>query len=168
MSFATPFHLRNCARADHAASVAAVGQTKYAANRRHVEINPEPLTPSCLGWSLARLMIPGAVTLARSMSPRPDMARLFFELALTISQFGGFVGHREDGPYKMWKLAGIWHQGHIADDGWHTERRQSARRRHHIGFRSRARPLLPEGTIWSARLEMLKEVAAPSSRGFLL
>lgn len=36
----------------------------------------------------------------------PDISRLFFELALTISQFGGFVGYRSDGGHETWKYDG--------------------------------------------------------------
>jgi Potential Queuosine, Q, salvage protein family len=36
----------------------------------------------------------------------PDTSRLFFELALTISQFGGFVGYRSDGEIDTWKRDG--------------------------------------------------------------
>ncbi len=37
----------------------------------------------------------------------PDgLARLFHELALTVSQFGGFIGHRSDGSLRVWKHDG--------------------------------------------------------------
>lgn len=36
----------------------------------------------------------------------PDFGRLYFELALTISQFGGFIGKRLDGSPDIWKYQG--------------------------------------------------------------
>lgn len=36
----------------------------------------------------------------------PDLPRLFYEMALTIAQFGGFVAHRGDGHYTTWKRDG--------------------------------------------------------------
>ncbi len=36
----------------------------------------------------------------------PDTSRLFFELALTISQFGGFVGYGPGGEIESWKREG--------------------------------------------------------------
>ncbi len=36
----------------------------------------------------------------------PDLARLFYELALTISQFGGFIAHGGDGRLVAWKREG--------------------------------------------------------------
>lgn len=35
-----------------------------------------------------------------------DLPRLFFELALTVSQFGGFIAHRGDGDLVTWKRDG--------------------------------------------------------------
>jgi len=36
----------------------------------------------------------------------PDLPRLFFELALTVSQFGGFIAHEGDGRVSTWKRDG--------------------------------------------------------------
>lgn len=36
----------------------------------------------------------------------PDLPRLFYELALTISQFGGFISHAGDGEIVSWKREG--------------------------------------------------------------
>lgn len=36
----------------------------------------------------------------------PDLARLFYELALTIAQFGGFIAYRPDGSVITWKEQG--------------------------------------------------------------
>jgi hypothetical protein len=36
----------------------------------------------------------------------PDLPRLFYELALTISQFGGFIAHGGDGSLVTWKREG--------------------------------------------------------------
>lgn len=36
----------------------------------------------------------------------PDLPRLFYELALTISQFGGFIAHGSDGGLVTWKREG--------------------------------------------------------------
>lgn len=40
-----------------------------------------------------------------STSPQ-GLVRLFHELALTVSQFGGFIGYREDGTLRVWKRDG--------------------------------------------------------------
>lgn len=36
----------------------------------------------------------------------PDLGRLYYELALTISQFGGFIERRVDGTPQIWKFKG--------------------------------------------------------------
>lgn len=36
----------------------------------------------------------------------PDLGRLYYELALTISQFGGFIEKRVDGTPQIWKFKG--------------------------------------------------------------
>jgi hypothetical protein len=65
--------------------------------RRHVTICPENI-PEILPW-----LAPGPPNKAWRgyVSPvdpaAPDLSRLFFELALTISQFGGFIGYSADG-----------------------------------------------------------------------
>jgi hypothetical protein len=74
--------------------------------RRHVTICPDNI-PELLPW-----LAPGPPNQAwRSyVSPldatAPDTSRLFFELALTISQFGGFIGYRADGTVDSWKRDG--------------------------------------------------------------
>ncbi len=37
---------------------------------------------------------------------KPDLGRLFYELALTISQFGGFISYLPDGRIENWKVQG--------------------------------------------------------------
>lgn len=74
--------------------------------RRHVTICPDNI-PELLPW-----LAPGPANEAwRSyVSPldasAPDISRLFFELALTISQFGGFIAYRADGTVESWKRDG--------------------------------------------------------------
>jgi hypothetical protein len=36
----------------------------------------------------------------------PNLGRIYFELAMTISQFGGFIGYRPDGALDTWKIEG--------------------------------------------------------------
>ncbi|MGO9547298.1 MAG: queuosine salvage family protein [Rhodomicrobium sp.] len=74
--------------------------------RRHVTICPDSI-PEILPW-----LEPGPPNEAWRgyVSPvdpaAPDLSRLFFELALTISQFGGFIGYDADGSVDSWKRDG--------------------------------------------------------------
>jgi len=80
--------------------------TEIEARNRHVTIVPEHLH-RILPW-----LVPGPANEAwRSYvgpvdKDAPDLGRLFFELALTISQFGGFIGFRSDGQLGEWKREG--------------------------------------------------------------
>lgn len=70
----------------------------------HVSIAPENI-PDILPW-----LKPGPANAAWrgyvSDPVSPDTGLLFFELALTISQFGGFIGYRADGTVDTWKRDG--------------------------------------------------------------
>lgn len=73
---------------------------------RHVVILPEML-PDVLPW-LAQDKVNDAWRsyVGPVDAAAPDLSRLFFELALTISQFGGFVCFRSDGSIAKWKRDG--------------------------------------------------------------
>ena len=79
---------------------------RRAEYERHVTIDANAIT-RLLPW-----LQPGPVNAAwRSYvgpvcDPAPDLARLFYELGLTISQFGGFVAHHGDGRVVTWKRDG--------------------------------------------------------------
>ncbi|RTL65402.1 MAG: hypothetical protein EKK41_20170 [Hyphomicrobiales bacterium] len=84
---------------------------KLAAHRDHIDpdsvgIDRERI-PSLLPW-----LTPGPPNTAWRCYVSPlhiletDLPRLFYELALTISQFGGFIAHAGDGELVTWKRDG--------------------------------------------------------------
>lgn len=135
-------------------------------NRRHVQINAEAID-AILPW-----LQPGPPNEAwrgyvSAVDPvKPDIERLFFELALTISQFGGFVGHREDGSVEMWKLQGSGIKAILRT----MEAIRNAGKLPGLDITSDFDRELAHYFLrvpfGQQRLDMLKEVAAPSSRAF--
>lgn len=83
-----------------------VSNNELAKARAHVTIDLDKVE-DLLPW-----LAPGAATTGwRSYvgpvnDKAPDLSRIYYELALTISQFGGFIERRPDGSAEMWK-----HQG---------------------------------------------------------
>jgi hypothetical protein len=82
-----------------------------AAHRAYIDLASVSIDrdriPSLLPW-----LAPGEPNTAwRSYvsplhGPEADLPRLFYELALTISQFGGFIAHAADGKLITWKRDG--------------------------------------------------------------
>ena len=76
------------------------------AARKFVEIVPDAI-PELLPW-----LAPGPANeawrgyVSTVDDAAPDLNRLFFELALTISQFGGFIAYQPDGDLRSWKHEG--------------------------------------------------------------
>ena len=137
-----------------------------AASCKHVTIDLGSI-PALLPW-----LTPGPPNEAWRgyISPvdpvAPDLGRIFFELALTISQFGGFIGYRPDGTLETWKRdssgvkAILTTMTAIRDakklpgiDIRHDHDRELAH-------------FLIDTPFASQRLAMLKEVGTPEARGF--
>ena len=83
-----------------------ISAEQVLAARKYVDVVPDAI-PELLPW-----LAPGPANEAWRgyVSPvddiAPDLSRLFFELALTISQFGGFIGYQPDGDLQSWKREG--------------------------------------------------------------
>jgi hypothetical protein len=76
------------------------------ASRRHVTIDVGRI-PVLLPWLKPGLPNEAWRSYIGDVDPvSPDLGRIFFELALTISQFGGFVAYRSDGTLETWKRDG--------------------------------------------------------------
>lgn len=79
---------------------------EIATHRQHVDLD-EAHIPAILEWLSPS---PPNQAWREYVSPvdpvEPDLSRLFFELAMTIAQFGGFIGFRSDGGTASWKRDG--------------------------------------------------------------
>lgn len=77
-----------------------------AASRRHVTIDARNIQ-ALLPWLTSGPPNEAWRSYISAVDPvAPDLGRIFFELALTISQFGGFIGYRPDGTLETWKRDG--------------------------------------------------------------
>lgn len=97
-------------------------------------------------------------------SEGPDLGRLYYELALTISQFGGFVGYKPDGDIDVWKHGGSGVKAILATmDAIRRDAKLPGIDIHSDYDRQLAHYFInvPFG---SQRLAMLKELASPSAR----
>ncbi len=96
----------------------------------------------------------------------PDTGRLFFELALTISQFGGFVGYRSDGEIDTWKRDGSGVKAILAT----MSEIRAARKLPGIDLADRYDRELAHFFIrvpfGKQRLDMLTEVGTPMARRY--
>lgn len=134
--------------------------------RPHVTISPRNI-PEILAW-----LTPGPPNdawraYASPVKARaPDLDKLFFELALTISQFGGFVAYRADGGLDSWKQDGSGVKAVLATMAEIRKakrlpcidvRRDLDRELAHFFIRT------PFGR---QRLDMLKEVGNPAGRRY--
>lgn len=137
-----------------------------AASRRHVTIDVDRI-PALLPW-----LTPGPPNEAwRSyigpVDPSaPDLGRIFFELALTISQFGGFIGYRPDGTLETWKRDGSGVKAILAT----MTAIRDAKKLPGIDISDdhdrELAHLLIDTPFASQRLAMLKEVGTPQARRF--
>lgn len=96
----------------------------------------------------------------------PDLPRLFYELALTISQFGGFVAHGADGSISIWKRDGSGVKAIIAT----MAAIRDASKRPQIDITGNLERELAHffirSTFAKERLDMLLEVACESSPAY--
>lgn len=137
-----------------------------AASRLHATIDVGRI-PALLPW-----LTPGPPNEAWRgyISPvdpaAPDLGRVFFELALTISQFGGFIGYRADGTLDTWKRDGSGVKAILAT----MTAIREAKKLPGIDIRdNHDRELahfLIDTPFASQRLAMLKEVGSPEARRF--
>ena len=96
----------------------------------------------------------------------PDLGRLFFELALTISQFGGFIGYAPDGDLDTWKHEGSGVKAILAT----MASIRAAKKLPGIDIQSGHRQELAHyfiGTTFSKqRLAIMEELGTPQARRF--
>jgi hypothetical protein len=96
----------------------------------------------------------------------PDVSRIFFELALTISQFGGFIGFRPDGTLETWKRDGSGIKAILAT----MQLIRNDRKLPGIDLQGDLRRELAHYFIGASfgrqRLAMLSEVGTPNARAF--
>ena len=137
-----------------------------AASRRHVIIDIGNI-PALLTW-----LAPGPPNEAwRSyISPvdpvAPDFGRIFFELALTISQFGGFIGYRADGTIDAWKREGSGIKAILATMTAIREAKKLPGIDINEGHDRELAHFFIDKPFGSQRLAMLKELGAPASRRY--
>lgn len=134
------------------------------AMRRHVSIDQDNI-PEVLSW-----LAPGPANEAwRSyVSPvdpvAPDLNRLFFELALTISQFGGFIGFSADGGLDTWKRQGSGIKALLATMQAIRAAKKLPGIDIHDNYERELAHFFIDTTFGRQRLNMLKEVGTPTAR----
>lgn len=129
----------------------------------HVTVDPSRI-PSLLPW-----LQPGPANEAwRSyVSPvdpvKPDLPRLFYEMALTISQFGGFIAHRSDGELVTWKREGSGIKAILATMATIREARKLPQIDVTNDIERELAHFFIRTTFGEERLDMLIEVGRPRS-----
>lgn len=97
---------------------------------------------------------------------KPDLPRLFYELALTISQFGGFIARASDGDVVTWKHQGSGIKAILAT----VDAIRTARKLPQIDITDNLEPELAHFFIRTPfakeRLDMFLEVGTPQSRPY--
>lgn len=137
-----------------------------AASRKHVTIDLGCI-PELLPW-----LMPGPPNVAwRSyigdVDPvSPDLGRIFFELALTISQFGGFIGYRPDGTLETWKRDNSGIKAILATMSAIRDAKKLPGIDIRVDHDRELAHFLIDTPFASQRLAMLKEVGTPEARGF--
>ena len=137
-----------------------------AASRRHVTVDTGNI-PALLPW-----LTPGPPNEAwRSyISPvdplAPDFSRIFFELALTISQFGGFIAYRADGTLDTWKREGSGIKAILATMTAIRDAKKLPGIDINEGHDRELAHFFIDAPFGSQRLAMLKEVGSPTSRRY--
>jgi hypothetical protein len=141
-------------------------QDDIAACRRHVTIDTSSIS-AILPW-----LTPGSPNESwRSyISPvdplAPDLRRIFFELALTISQFGGFIGYRSDGSLDIWKRDGSGVKAILATMANIRNARMLPGIDIHDDYDRQLAHFLIASPFASQRLAMLKELGTSEARDF--
>jgi len=96
----------------------------------------------------------------------PDMSRLFFELALTISQFGGFIGYQADGTVESWKRDGSGVKAILATMNEIRAARKLPSIDIHGDYDRELAHFFIRTPFGKQRLDMLKEVGTPMARRY--
>ena len=99
---------------------------------------------------------------------RPDIGSLCYELALTISQFGGFIHYRSDGSTDSWKLAGSGVKAILATMAEIRAARKLPGIDIHEDFDRELAHFLIDKPFGRERLAMMKEIAQYSSPAFFV
>lgn len=137
-----------------------------AASRKHVTIDVGNI-PELLPW-----LVPGPPNVAwrsyiSAVDPvAPDLGRIFFELALTISQFGGFIGYRPDGTLETWKRDGSGIKAILATMSAIRDAKKLPGIDIHDDHDRQLAHFFIDTPFGSQRLAMLKEVGTLEARGF--
>ena len=136
------------------------------ASRRHVVLDIARV-PELLPW-----LAPGPANAAwrgyvGPVDPeKPDTKRVFFELALTISQFGGFVGYQPDGAPEIWKLDGSGIKAILATMAAIRDARKLPGIDIHDDYDRELAHFFIRSPFGKQRLDILAEVGAPAARLF--
>lgn len=134
--------------------------------RRHVSIDPSKI-PDIMPW-----LAPGPVNQAWRdyISPvdpvAPDLSRIFFELALTISQFGGFIGYHSDGNLDTWKRDGSGVKAILATMAAIRSENKMPGIDIHGNYERELAHFFISAPFGRQRLLMLAEIASPNARLF--
>lgn len=137
-----------------------------AASRQHVTIELGNI-PALLPW-----LAPGPPNEAWRgyISPvdpaTPDLSRIFFELALTISQFGGFIGYRSDGALIPWKREGSGIKAILATMTAIRDAKKLPGIDIHDDYNRQLAHFFIDAPFGSERLAMLNELGSPHARRY--
>lgn len=98
--------VRNPTSSPHASSRRRFIKRPFARSDLLVSIDRGAI-PALLPWLRSDAKVAAWRDYVGEVATSPDeLARLFHELALTVSQFGGFIGYRSDGRLHIWKRNG--------------------------------------------------------------
>lgn len=134
--------------------------------RQHVTIDLDRIS-ALLPW-----IAPGTPSTAwrTYVSPvddaKPDLARIYYELALTISQFGGFVEKHIGGWTDLWKLDGSGVKALLAAMGSIRREKLIPGIDIHDGFRERLACFFMSATFAKQRTDMICEIATQGGIAF--
>lgn len=136
------------------------------ASRRHVTIDVGRI-PVLLPWLKPGLPNEAWRSYIGDVDPvAPDLGRIFFELALTISQFGGFIAYRSDGTLETWKRDGSGVKAILATMSAIRDAKKLPGIDIHDHHDRELAHFFIDTPFGSQRLAMLKEVGTPESRSF--
>lgn len=139
---------------------------EVAAMHRHVCIEQDNI-PAVLRW-----LEPGPANDAwrgyvSPVDPQaPDLPKVFFELALTITQFGGFIGYRADGSLETWKRDGSGIKALLATMAAIRAAKKLPGIDIHENLDRELAHFFIDTPFGKQRLAMLKEVGSPNARRF--
>ena len=134
--------------------------------RPHVSIDQSQI-PAVLPW-----LTPGPVNQAWRAYISPidpaalDLSRIFFELALTISQFGGFIGYGADGSLDTWKRDGSGVKAILATMAAIRSDKKLPGIDIHDNYERELAHYFVRAPFGRQRLQMLQEIATPNTRRF--